>query len=63
LLKGYKDGWAFIKYVEKFNEKPPWAWRHHQPMQAGPEVLQYIRSGFISWARSKSNPNNRPMEK
>jgi len=60
LLKGYKDGWAFIKYVEKFNEKPPWAWRRHQPMQAGPEVMQYIRSGFISWARSKSNPNNRP---
>ena len=58
LLKGYKDGWAFIKYMEKFEEKPPWAWKHHQPMQAGPEVMQFIRSGFISWARSRRNPAN-----
>jgi hypothetical protein len=61
LLKGYKDGWAFLKYLEKFNgEKPPWAWRNHRPMQAGPEVMQFIKSGFISWARSKYNPANQP---
>src|SRR5262249_14430522 len=30
LVKGYKDGWAFMKYMEKFNEKPPWAWRNHR---------------------------------
>jgi len=59
--KGYKPGWAFLKYVEKFNgEKPPWAWRHHQPMQCGPEVRQFIRSSFISWARSPANPRNNP---
>ena len=59
LLKGYKEGWAANKYREKFGGWPPFAWNRHQPMQTGPEVMQYIRSGFIEWARSKYNPNNR----
>ena len=23
---GYKKGWAFMKYIAKFDEKPPWKW-------------------------------------
>jgi DNA repair protein RadD len=59
--KGYKPGWAWHKYQEKFNgERPASAWEHHHPMQPGPEVRQFVRAGFIAWAKSPSNPNNRP---
>jgi superfamily II DNA or RNA helicase len=54
LSKGYKDGWAFIKYMEKFNgEKPPWAWRNNPPMEPGPEVTMFVKSRFIAWAKGK----------
>jgi len=59
--KGYKPGWAFMKYMEKFGgEKPPWAWRNHQPMTPGPEVRQYVRSRFIAWAKSNRSSNESP---
>jgi len=61
--RGYKDGWAFLRYLEKFEHKPPWAWRNQQPMRPGPEVMNYIRFGFIRWRKSKYNPTNQQEEK
>ena len=59
--KGYRPGWAFVKYMEKFQgEKPDWGWKNHQPMAPGPEVRMYAKSKQIEWARSPNNPNNRP---
>ena len=56
---GYKDGWAFIKYMEKFHgEKPPYAWKFHKPMQAGPEVRQFAKASAIAWRNSPRNPRN-----
>ena len=58
LLRGYKPGWAAMKYKDKFEVWPDWSIRDVQPMAAGPEVLQWIRAGQIRWARSKNNPNS-----
>jgi hypothetical protein len=60
IMKGYKDGWAALKYMDKFNEGwPPWSWKNNQPMAPGPEVIQFIRARNIAWARSADNPRNK----
>jgi len=59
LERGYKDGWAFVQYMKKFHgEKPPWAWKNHKPMQAGPEVRQFAVSRAIAWKNDPHNPRN-----
>ena len=59
VLKGYKEIWADLKYKEKFEHWPPWAWKRHQPMQTGPEVMMFIKSSFMKWASSPLNPYRR----
>jgi len=59
--KNKKDGFAFFKFCEKFpGEKPPYAWKNADPITPGFEVLAYIKSRNIAWARSKANPSNAP---
>jgi len=57
---GYKPGWAAFKYEAKFGAMPPWDWNTITPMQAGPEVMNFIRGVNMKWARSPQNPKNQP---
>lgn len=56
--KGKKDGLAFYIFQDKFSRKPPWGWRDLEPIEPGYEVLSYIRSRNIRWAKSRYNPGS-----
>jgi hypothetical protein len=47
---GYKPGWIAHKYHEKFGD-----WPQHggvTPIKPSPEVLSWVRSRNIAWAKS-----------
>jgi superfamily II DNA or RNA helicase len=48
---GYKGGWISHKFKEKFGTWP--ATRSAQPMQPTPEVLSWVRSRNIAYAKAK----------
>ena len=50
--KGYKPGWAYHKYQEKFNVKP--SGLAPTPKHPSPEVLNWIKSRAIAFAKSKA---------
>lgn len=50
--RGYKPGWVAFKFKEKFGSWP--ASRHIQPMQPSAEILSWVRSRNIAWAKSKA---------
>jgi DNA repair protein RadD len=49
--RGYKPGWAAHKYREKFGNWPPV--RTITPQQPSAEVLSWVRSRNIAWAKAK----------
>jgi DNA repair protein RadD len=49
--RGYKPGWAAHKYKEKFGGWPPS--RTITPMQPSAEVLSWVRSRNIAWAKAR----------
>jgi DNA repair protein RadD len=49
--RGYKPGWAAHKFKEKFGIWP--ATRYAQPMQPSPEVMSWVRSRNIAFAKAK----------
>jgi superfamily II DNA or RNA helicase len=51
--RGYKPGWAAMKYREKFGCFPPWG-APPPAMAATPEVRAWIRSRQIAWARARA---------
>jgi DNA repair protein RadD len=51
LERGYKGGWISHKFKEKFGTWP--ATRSAQPMQPTPEVLSWLRSRNIAYAKAK----------
>jgi DNA repair protein RadD len=50
LKRGYKAGWAAHKYKEKFGHWPP---ANTAPIPPSPEVLSWVRSRNIAWAKAK----------
>lgn len=51
--KGYKNGWAAHKYKKKFKEWPE-AWFDETPLpEAIPEVISWVRSQNIRYAKAK----------
>jgi hypothetical protein len=50
--KGYKTGWAFHKYKEKFNAAPDGL--SSSPQHPSPETLNWIKSRTIAFARAKA---------
>ena len=50
--KGYKPGWAFHKYKERFNANPNGL--SSTPMHPSPQVLKWIKSRAIAYAKSKA---------
>lgn len=53
LERGYRQGWAFINFIEKFAHKPDWDWNHLPAMAPGPEVRNWIKAKLIAWAQGK----------
>jgi DNA repair protein RadD len=53
--RGYEKwrGWAAHKYREKFGSWPPWG-ASPQPIAPSPEVLSWVRSRAIAYAKAKS---------
>jgi superfamily II DNA or RNA helicase len=49
--RGYKPGWASYKFKEKFGHWPPRI--EPTPMEPSLEVLAWVRSRTIAWAKSK----------
>ena len=49
--RGYKAGWAAHKFKEKFGTWPPT--RHIMPQKPTLEVLSWVRSRNIAWAKSQ----------
>jgi superfamily II DNA or RNA helicase len=50
--RGYKPGWTAHKYREKFGAFPPWG-QSPQPIDPSPEVLSWVRSRNIAYAKAK----------
>ena len=49
--KCYKPGWAAHKFKEKFGTWPPS--RDVVPIEPMPEVLSWVRSRNIAWAKAQ----------
>lgn len=49
--RGYKRGWAFHKYVEKFGVQPKGL--HNDPMEPTLKVQSWVRSRQIAWANAR----------
>lgn len=50
--KGYKPGWAFHKYKEKFKTAPDGL--SASPKHPSPETLNWIKSRTIAFAKAKA---------
>jgi superfamily II DNA or RNA helicase len=50
--RGYRPGWAAYKFKEKFGDWP--ATRFITPIEPSPEVLSWVRSRNITYAKAKS---------
>jgi hypothetical protein len=50
--RGYKFGWVAHKYREKFGHWPPS--NSVAPMPASPEVLSWVRSRNIAFAKRRA---------
>jgi superfamily II DNA or RNA helicase len=50
--KGYKDGWAFHKYKEKFGVEPRGL--HTNPEPPEPATMNWIKSRLIAYAKGKA---------
>lgn len=58
--RGYKRGWAFHKYVEKFGVEPKGL--NHDAAEPGAAVQRWVRSRQIAWANSRRNAANQSQE-
>jgi DNA repair protein RadD len=51
--RGYKRGWAFHKYVERYGVQPKGL--SDTPMEPSAKVQRWVRSRQIAWANSRKN--------
>lgn len=54
--RGYKEGWAYHKYIERFEVGPPWAKQTREPSLS---TRSWVKSRQIAWAKSKHNEARR----
>jgi len=57
LERKYSEGWAAHQYKAKFGTWPN-AYRGAQPMEPDENVVGWVRSRQIAWAKSRKNPAN-----
>ena len=54
--RGYKPGWAAMKYKTKFKGWPPREYDRHAPaLEVSPKTRSWIKAEQIRWAKSKHN--------
>lgn len=51
--RGYKPGWAFHKYVEKYGVQPKGL--SNEPAMPSAATMRWVRSRQIAWANSRKN--------
>jgi hypothetical protein len=51
--RGYKRGWAFHKYVERYGVQPKGM--SDFPLEPSPETMRWVRSRNIAWSKSRHN--------
>jgi hypothetical protein len=56
-LKGYKDGWAAMKYKEKFGVFPKGF--NVEPKAPTIDTLKWVKSRMIAFSKGKSKPQAR----
>jgi DNA repair protein RadD len=49
--RGYKSGWTAHKFKEKFGDWPPS--RYTTPIPPSPEILSWVRSRNIAFAKAR----------
>jgi hypothetical protein len=50
-IRGYQSGWAYHKFIEKFNKEPKF--RGVDPLPPTLEVMNWVRSRNIKWAKGR----------
>ena len=53
-IKGYKPGWAFFKYQEKFKEEPLYEWNSLPEMIPGEALKRWIKSRLIAYHKARN---------
>jgi hypothetical protein len=51
-MRGYKEGWAYFKYKEKYGVHPMGL--HANPLATTNKTSAWIKSRNIAWARGKA---------
>jgi DNA repair protein RadD len=51
--RGYSPKWPTASYREKFGQWPPWG-SNPEPIPPSPEVLSWVRSRLIAYAKRRS---------
>jgi DNA repair protein RadD len=57
--RGYKPGWIYWKYKEKFGADPP-SWGAPAPIPPTPEVRSWVRSRVIAFAKAQARERGEP---
>jgi DNA repair protein RadD len=52
--RGYKPQFAYYKFLEKFGRKPPWNWQSLPAETPSPDVVAWVRSRQIAYAKSQA---------
>ena len=52
--RGYRPGWAAVKFKEKFGAWPSWGWRDDSPVEPVPATRSWVRSRMIAFARARA---------
>jgi DNA repair protein RadD len=52
--RGYKPGWAAMKFKEKFGFFPPWAWNDLPTLAPSAATRSWVKSRAIAYAKSRT---------
>jgi superfamily II DNA or RNA helicase len=52
LQRGYKEGFAGVKYKEWYGTWPPWDWKRLPPLSPSMAVVRKVKAGFRSMERA-----------
>jgi hypothetical protein len=51
--RGFKPGFAYYKFHEKFGHEPPRGWRHSPSARPSLETRNWVQSRKIAWLKSR----------
>jgi len=53
LEHGFKPGFAFVKFLERYDAKPPWAWKDDPPQAPTRATRGWLRSRWIAQRKAR----------